>query len=188
MMALGTHQAALKAWVEGVLAVPVYWYGEQFSWTGKTRVRLKLSGMRGRGVDQVTFEQQTGEPAGADMSPRITGPREMTLNILVESRDHTATGRAAYYLERLRTSLQLPRVKAAFTAAGLAFASAGGVLDLDQVVQNRQESQASLDILLNASVDVTYTDSEDADSYVETFGIAAALDDSGWDETEFGNT
>lgn len=198
-MAFDTYKPALLTWVETYGSLPAagavkarpleaVWQHEQRPWVGKARALLRMHTTRSRGVDQVKWDQDVTLPAGADMVPTVFGVRELTLSILVETRDQTAAGDAQVHLERLRTSLRLPTVQAAFRAAGLAFAASVPVVNLDEVVQNRMESRAVLDVFFNAIAELTEPTSS-ADSYVEKVETSADFDTGdgtgpSWDDVE----
>ena len=160
-------------------------------WRGKVRCRLNFMSSRDLGVDELRYEQDTDLPAGEDFVPTVSGNRQLTLSLLLQSRDQRAECTARWHLEKLRTSLRKPSVKTALRAAGLAYTTAESVVQLDRHVDDRWESQASLDIHFNAVVNERDTD--EAGSYVDKASIAATLTapdgvtDVGWTEETFGN-
>jgi hypothetical protein len=184
-MNLAAYRTALAAWVEAQAGISVQWRDAAGGWQGKTRARLHLLNSTGVGTDEVRYEQDTDLAPGVDFVPTFCGVRQITLQILVTSRDQNMP--AAYYLEKLRTSTGKQSVRALLSAAGLAVSSVEGVVDLTSVVDDRVESQASLDVHLNA-VD-NETDSTEATSYVEKVGVAAvAPGDPRWTEETFGGS
>lgn len=188
-MDIESYKDAIKAWVEDQAGITAQWRDEKGGWQAKTRARLHLSSPRSLGVDHLGWAQaDEGLPAGADFVPQVSGNRTITLSILVQSRNQSGSNVAIWYLEKLRTSLRKPSVRAALYAAGLAHSTSEAALDLDVTVDCRKESQASLDVHFNAVVNEK--DEAGADSFVQTTGIKATLetpagDDAGWPDTEF---
>lgn len=184
-MNLATYRTALASWVETQAGISAQWRDQAGGWQGKTRARLHLLNSMGVGVDEIRYNQDLDLPAGEDLVPTYCGCRQITLQILVTSRDQTMP--AAHYLEKLRTSLGKPSVRALLSAAGLACSSVDGVVDLTSVVDDRVESVAALDVHFNA-VD-NETDSTEATGHVETVGIAAVSPgDPRWTEETFGGS
>lgn len=127
-----------------------------------------------------------------DAGVTICGDRALVLSIMVKSRDQSPTKTAMWYLEKIRTSLGKPSVLSALKTAGLAFARAENVQDLDGWLDDRIESVGVLDIHLNAVVNESDDDHTESGSFVETVEIAAELldpleNDLGWDSESFGD-
>jgi hypothetical protein len=184
------YKDALRAWVDAQsgLTSAAQWRDESGGWQSKTRALLHLSSARGLGTDIKIWNQDGGEPAGSDYIPTFSGLREFTFSIFVESRDQKDGGIATTYLEKLRASTRKSSVRTALTAAGLSVSTTEEVQDLSHWVQDRWESKAQLDVHLNAVVNEVDTD--EADSFVQTFGVTAELEDPagsdrGWTEEEF---
>jgi len=167
-MNIETYKTALQAWVTAQTGLPVQDRDSAGGWQGKAFARLHLHGGGGVGVDWLAWAQDEDEAPGEDFIPTVQGCRALTLSVLVRSRDHGHT--AGEYLDRLRTSLQKPSVKAAFQAVGLAFSTAENAVDLDGWDNDRTESVASLDVHLNAVVNER--DAEEADSFVNALVYA----------------
>ena len=179
-MNLATYRTAIASWVETQAGVSAQWRDQAGGWQGKTRARLHLLNSQGVGDDEVHYTQ-----VGDDLVPTYCGCRQITLQILVTSRDQTLP--AMHYLEKLRISLGKPSVKALLSAAGLAVSTVEGVVDLTSVVDDRVESAGTLDVHFNAVENET--DATESTTYVETVGIAAvAPGDPRWTEEPFGGS
>jgi hypothetical protein len=183
------YKDAIKAWVnaQSGIAFSAQWQGEAGGWQSKTRVRMHMFAFRGLGTDLVLWNQDVAEDPGEDFIPTYAGLREFTLSLVAESRDQQDGGIAHTYLEKLRLSLRKESVRSALRAAGLAASTMGQVLDLTQIVDDRVESKASLDVQFNAVINEIDTD--EADSFVETWTVSAELtdpagNDAGWTDEE----
>jgi hypothetical protein len=188
MMDIATFKNAIKAWVEVQAGISAQWRDEQGGWQGKTRARLHLHSSRSVGVDFLYHEQDQSLPAGEDYVPTVMGNREITLSIKVESRDQDGNGVAIWYLEKLRTSLRKPSVRAGLYEAGLSFSTVETPQDLDKWLDDRIESVAVMDVHFNAAVNER--DADEATSFVETTEIGSTLtdpagNDVGWDPESF---
>lgn len=200
-MDIAGYKVALRTWVADQCGIGtplagakiVQWRDEKGGWQSKPRIRLHLKNPAGVGIEHTIWEQDEdleGAEGGADTVPTIRGDRTITLEIDAESRDQDGDGVAIFYLMKLKLSLRKPTVQAALRDAGLAFSTSESPLDISSWVDGRLESRATMDIHFNAIVEEIDTD--EAQSFVETFGIAAELttpagDDVGWEETEFGD-
>lgn len=189
-MTFNTYSVAVQAWVEAQLpGVTAQFKNQRGGWQSKTRARLRFKNSRDLGVDELRHLQDTGRPAGADLVPTVSGLRLLTLSILLQTRDQSPDATARWHLEKLRTSLRKPSVKAGLRAAGLAFTTAESVVPLDRWVDDRVESQASMDVHFNAVVNER--DTAEAGSFVNKANITGTLlspsgDDAGWPGEEFG--
>jgi hypothetical protein len=194
MMDFPAYEAAMLAWVEAQapagLDLTAQFRNRQGGWQSKTRALLNVHTSRSVGVDKLRHQQDVTLPEGADLVPTVTGERQLTLSVLVQSRDQRSDQTARYVLEKLRTSLAKPSVLQAFRAAKLGFSRAEAIVDLDRHLDDRIESMASMDVHFNAVVNER--DTAEADGFPERAGIAAELTspadlDVGWDEIPFGD-
>lgn len=183
------YRDGVISWVNTQLAgeVTAQMVYEQGQWQGKARARLNFPTIAPVGNDALRWEQDEELDPGEDFIPTVVGNRQVTLSILMQTRDQRPTKSATYFLEKLRTSLKKPSVRAALYAAGLAHATTSGIVPLDRVVDDRWESQASMDVIFNAVA--IETDTAEQNSYMDTVGVAATLDEEeAWPEDNFGNT
>lgn len=184
------HQDALKAWVEGQLQIPALWHNEAEGFKAKTRARLSVLSSAPRGVDQLRWAQDAALSQGEDFIPTVSGLRDFTFSVHVQSRDQRPECAARWYLEKLRASVHKPSVRKALLDAGLGFQTSDAIQNLDEVIDGRMESRATLDFHFGAAVNDRDTD--EGNSFVERVGIAAELtnpsgSDVGWVEDEFGD-
>jgi hypothetical protein len=174
---LTTYRTAIKTWVEAQgSGLTAQWRDAAGAWQGKAFARLHL----GAGVDWIVWTQDEDLDPGVDMVPTVQGCREMTLSILVRSRnqDYTAMG----YLEKIRSSIHKPSVKTALRTAGLAVATAEAITDLEGWSDDRTESVASLDVHLNMVENEE--DALEVDGYVETASVGSNFVDEAEAEVE----
>lgn len=184
-----THQTAIETWVGDQLGIPVSWQAEQQLFQTKPRARLNIISVSDLGVDQVRWAYDSEAVAGEELVPAVTGLRNLTLSVLVESRSQTASGAARYYLEKLRTSIRKPSVMDALHTAGLALQTIESIQVLDEEIDGRLESRASLDFLFGVAVEES--DATEAGAYVESADVTATIYDAednnkGWPEANFG--
>lgn len=190
-MSLADAKAAIKLWLQseftdlfGTQYVPVAWRDEARVWVGKARILLKLSSIRGYGVDECRWEEDA-TMAPFELVPTICGQRGATLSILAESRDQRSPGDAEEILHTVRRSSRKPGFLALLRDAGVAIAERYPTVDLSDVVQDRVESRAHMDLLLNL-VD-NETDLRQAEYMVEKISASADFGGTaGWEDDTFG--
>lgn len=171
-MNIATYKTAIKTWVEAQSGgATLQWRDEAGVWQSKPRIRAHLSGCDDRGVDWVTWAQDTGLAAGSDYVPTIYGNRELLLSLVCTTRDQTDP--ALGYLEKLRTSCKKPSVRMLLYAAGLVVIDSERTQDLTGWVDDRLESVAQLDIRLAAVVQER--DADEAESYVDHYTATGTL-------------
>lgn len=185
-MTIAAYKTAIKTWLEAQSGLTVQWRDESGGWQAKPRIRAHLSAGEGKGIDWLSWAQDTGLAAGSDFVPTVNGNRELLLSIVCETRDQTDP--ALGYLEKVRTSCLKPSVKAVLSAAGLVAYGTERTLDLSQWVDDRYESVAQLDVRLSAVVQDR--DEAEADSYVDHYTATGALttpadEDAGPGEDEY---
>lgn len=176
-MDFSTIRPALKSWVSTQLGIDTVWRDEAQDYTVLPRAKLNMISSRGVGIDELRHNIDEGQPLGSDLVPTVSGLREFTLSIFVESDDQTAGNTAMQYLENLRTSLSKPSVIAGFKAAEVAWQRAEPVVPIEQKFDDFVESAASLDVVFNANANEADTD--EGGSYVSTAEVTAHLLDPG---------
>ncbi len=155
-VAWDTIQTAIKTWADTYSGLVSHWEMEPRGWVPKALIKLQIIESSGHGQDYETYEYDAEQDAGEEMVPVIRGQRFFTLNVQCLGRSQVATGYARHHLEKLRTSLKLSAVRAAFNVANFSLRTAQPVISRERVVKNRAESWASMDILLQTFVEDAY--------------------------------
>lgn len=172
-MSFAAYRTAIKTWVEAQSGLTAQWRDDTGGWQQKPRVRMHLRDSGSRGVDYVDWAYDGTLDAPDDFVPTVHGLRSVVLSLIVETRDQSGDTTAAYYLEKLRTSMKKPSVRAGLYASGVVIESAEAVVDMDGWFENRVESRAHLDVHLGL-VD-NERDENEAQSYVDNFTATGAL-------------
>jgi hypothetical protein len=140
----------LRAWFSSVSGVPVEsvtWAGDPIGMRSYPWVELELIGQGAEpGTDEVRYSDQG---PNADLDVEVVGNRRLTLNCKVHSRDQRAAYRAYALLERVRGRLYFPTTQAVLRSLGVGLRESAALVDLGRSHDNREESVASLDLLLN---------------------------------------
>lgn len=144
-------EPAAKAWASQYSGLPAVMEDEARPWTGKAFVSLEILASQSLGEDEARYELDEDLPANANMVPTFCGNRIFTLSVKVESREQSPVGHAVHHLEKLRSSLARPLVKAAFYAAGFSVAQSLGTVSQKRVVDGRVETVAVMDLRCNAA-------------------------------------
>ena len=165
----------LRAWVaarSGISVDDVVWAGEPEGLIGRPAAWLKIRQSSGAGSDEMRFERDDeGQPR-----VRITGNRSLTLSIRVRSRDASPNARPYALLERVRDALQLPSSQQAFAALGVGVVGALALVDLGEVRDHREETEAVLDLQLTAAADFTAgADDGEVIDTIERVGIGGSV-------------
>jgi hypothetical protein len=109
-----------------------------------------LANATGTGSDE---QRLASQGAGKDALVHLTGNRRLTLHCKVRTRSHAPAERALVYLERVRDAMELPSTQQTLARIGVGFVQTEALVTLGRVFDKRQESEASMDILLTACLD-----------------------------------
>ena len=171
-------QTALAAQVLAIAGgAPVYWEPLQSNWQAWPRVLLSvLSGPRKVGKDETRYRYDEAADA---LLPRQYGPRALTVQIKVESRDQTLTASARAIAETIRTRLGRQEVLAALREVDLAVSSTTDVVTIDrlEVGGGRLMSVAVLELVLLTHVSDEQTADDVAGDYIATVEISETVPD-----------
>jgi hypothetical protein len=122
--------------------------------------------------------QNLGAPQGEEITPHVTGIREVVWEVRVRSRNNTAGLDAASYLRKVEAHLHDPGPDG-FTilasSLGLGLQDSEGIVDLTTTIKKRRISIAQLDVKLHA-----YTDEAMKPyGYVDTLVVKTEWRDAG---------
>lgn len=111
-------------------------------------------------LDETRTSTDLGQPAGEEIELLTTGPREFTLTVTAHVDDrtggaHDANANAEALLSKAHSSLGKQSVLDALAAAGIALIERMAVLDTSVVVNGEWVSQASMDVRLRVTSNVT---------------------------------
>ena len=166
-----TFAAQVLAIAGGAL---VYWEPVESTWQAWPRVLLSvLSGPRKAGKDETRYRYDNG----ADMLvPRQYGPRALTVQVKVESRNQNLAGSARAIAEDIRTRMGRQEVLTALRGVDLAVSSTSNVLTFDRTEEGggRLLSVAIFEAVLLSHVSDEQAD-EDA-GYISTTEITGDID------------
>lgn len=169
--------AALAAAVTGLPAAACVWANAPRPLAGSALALVFLSWVSrtGVGLDGVTWAYAADADPLQEMTPTVQGSREARLQIAVEVyANQTAGQNAAHYIERARTRLSRPSVRAALEAAGLALASVGAATQADYAADQRMVSRSLFEVVLNAHA--SEPDEAGRTSYIATVEAVAAVE------------
>ncbi len=149
----------LKAWFareSGIPVTQVYWDGEDAGMREYPFADLKLASHSAQHGDELRFIDQG---PGANLGAEVVGNRRRVLSCRVRSRDQRPGARAYAILERVHDRLMMPSNQDTLASLNVGVQSVASMLDLSNVWDHRQESEAALDIALNFSSSEVDTDS-----------------------------
>lgn len=178
-MLFSVIEPALLGWVSaltGIERLCCVWKNAPRPQHNGRLVLLSWVSSTGRGTDGVSWEYAANADPLQEVTPVSRGPRELVLQVSVESFDQRPgeTSRAA--LEQLRDRLHWPSSRAALAAVGLALGSMpGGVIEADYAVDKRMVSRSLLEVRLNGAS--TSRDIAGRTSYIATADVTAAITD-----------
>jgi hypothetical protein len=170
-----TIQTALTAWMTAATNLPVIWDLQAAVYNNKPVAEMRIFASQGVGTDELRRAYDGTAPAGSELQYTVSGHRIFTVGCKVRSRDNRPGYAAPAYLERARTSLTKPSVIALFQNAEIAIIGAEAVQDLSGWFQDRQESFASMDVIM--STVVNDTDSNEIGTYINTVEISSNVVD-----------
>jgi hypothetical protein len=150
-----TLQAGIKTIVANLTTLPaiqVVWFDEaQPAVIGSVQAlgRVQIFALRAIGQrDDFVFAEAVPDDDGP-LYETVTGIREMTLRVRVETYDQRANLTARFYLETMRKKLQALSTTTSFQALGLGFQSTESLTDISIPVNSRMQSFAALDMKMN---------------------------------------
>ncbi len=170
-------QDTLKEWFANISGLETHWFGEQIESLERPYAQLQVSSSNSIGTDDRREEYDDTQPEGEQIVRSIYGNRVFMLGCRVRTRDQTPTGAARWYLEKVRSSLYKISSLDVFKEANLALVGSEAVINLDTVFQQRQESEALLDIrFATAAVE---TDPRDRGTWIEKIEVSSDIKDPG---------
>lgn len=113
-------------------------------------VELRLSAYQGVGQDGTRYEFDAAAPNGQQMVPTVTGQRQFTLGVQVQSLDNEDDADAWSYASRLIDRLCRPTSLNKLRKAGLALIEASPPLDLGETLDGHVRSRMQVDLLMGA--------------------------------------
>lgn len=149
--AFETRMRQWFAYASGITLDDVVWKGAPEGAIGRPCAYLSTLGhATAAGTDE---QRLVSQGAGKDARVHLTGNRRLTLHCMVRSRSHLPDERALVYLERVRDAMALPSTELVFSQLGVGFIETAALVELGRTFDRRQESEASMDILLTAALD-----------------------------------
>ena len=184
-------ETGLESWFESVTGLRLEWRND--AGAGRLLPKAKAFGqiisVVQEGGNELVYDFDSGEPAGADMIPTVFGKRLVTVQFMVHSRSQKPSDDARFHLEKARNAIRKPSAQKILEDAGIAHVSEGALVILDTVFDKRWESRASFDIIVRVLDVVTYT--TEGTSFIDKTkitsdidGVPAALEIN---DEEFGN-
>jgi len=169
-------QTTLEKWflrATGVAAV--VWEGQASKYPDRPYGILHMNAFRNVGTDEHRDDYDGDQEQGKEVVRTTCGHRLFTLGCKVRSRDNRP-GKAAFaLLEKARTSLAQMWALNMFKQAELAVVGAEGMVDLPGEFDDRQESFASMDVIMCGVVNVT--DPRDQGGYINTVEVTSDMAD-----------
>lgn len=172
-------QDALIEWFQLATGLPVMWYGEDAENTQPPFGELQVTSSTGLGIDERRETYDDTQATGEEVVRTQFGNRLFMLNCRVETRDHRPARSAHYYLEKVRTALFQTYSQTRFRAANLAVVGAEPLINLDTFFNDRQKSEARLDIRFATIIEET--DPRDRGGFIDTVLVTSDILDPGGD-------
>lgn len=180
MMDWQTLQDVLREWGCSASGLPTFWFGEDVENQDKPYLELQVGSSEGLGVDETRQTFDDSQPPGQEIVRTEVGNRLFTLSIRAKTRDQTPTGAARNYLEKVRTALHKKTTLDLFKSKNIAVVRAMGIVNMDAVFQDRQQSVALMDVRL-ATLAIE-ADPHDKGGYIESIKVTSTLKDAGGTE------
>jgi hypothetical protein len=154
-IAFDTFETQILAWFAAVTAIPTRMRNRETKrFQSKSWAELHILSSAALGVDEVRREFNSGGSPGSDVDVQIAGQRLVTVSCRVKSRSQEPLQTARFYLERARTSLSKPAVRAThFDPFQIAVVRTQPLVDLDFDEENRVVSLANMDVVFETVVD-----------------------------------
>lgn len=163
----------LRSWIATRTGLDVFWSDQPQEYEANDYVLLTMGPQRRIGQDGVRYVFDGSKPAGQDMVPTVVGQREFTLRIEVVAWSQELSHTAENPLGQLELALQLPSFQQLMLDLNLGLVSAGDLLQTDQVVDERVQSRAAMDIIFATSIQLS--DADEAQSYIATADVQTTL-------------
>lgn len=173
MMDWQTIQDTLREWVARATGLPTYWFGEDVENIHTPHCELQVGSSAGLGVDETRYTYDATQPNGQELVRTQCGNRLFMLSCRARTRDQTPVGAARFYLEKVRTALQKRSSLETFRASNLAVVGHEPLINLDAIFQDRQQSEAQLDIRF--STVVNETDPADQGQWIESTLVSSDI-------------
>lgn len=146
-------RTTLSTWATAVTGLPCYWKRRpRPAYFGDSHIILDIIGRRTVGNDEVLTEYDDTAAAGSEIRRYQAGARQFTLTIRVNCQRTSDDVDALHYTSLIRDSVCLPETtEAAWKAAGVAFAMVLSEVEIDLVADDREQSIAQIDLLVNST-------------------------------------
>lgn len=168
-----TSGEQLRSWIATRSGLDVFWSDQPQEFEANDYVLLTMGNQRRIGQDGVRYSFDGSKPAGQDMIPVVVGQREFTLRIEVIAWSQELSQTAENPLGNLEAALQLPSFQQLLLELNLGLVSTGTLLQTDQVVDERVQSRAAVDIVFSTSIQLS--DADEGQSYIATAGVQTTL-------------
>jgi hypothetical protein len=175
-------ERTIKDWfadATGLGAESVEWAGSADTHKQRPYGEMKISAFQGKGVDENVTTLDETQPAGRNLTRNTQGNRQFILSLKVISRDRNPSQQALYFIEKARTSLSKPSVKAALREAELSVAETMPTTNDFTSYQGRHENWAVLDVKMNTVVNEE--DTREQGSVIETIDVTSVV--NGWPDS-----
>lgn len=137
----------LLAWVEKSTGLTTVWREEERPFHKQPGIALlHIISTRSRGVDDIRRSDNEAEAPEPNCETQLSGVREFTLSIQVETQSQKPGKAARCYLESARTCLRLPSVLGKLQGQGVALIETLPTVLLDHNVDEHMASRANMDI------------------------------------------
>lgn len=164
---------ALRAWISTRLSMPTFWRDQPEGYRPDDYVLLAIGAMQRIGQDGIRYVHDPAAPAGADMVPTVVGQREFTVTVEAHAWSQELDQTAENPLSRLELALQLPSFQQLCIDSNLGLIGTGPILQADEIVDERVQSRATIDIRFATSIHLT--DSDEGQSYIATADVETTL-------------
>jgi len=163
----------LRAWVEARTGLVTNWVDQPQAYRPDDYIELAMGAMERLGQDGLRYEFDAARPDGQQMVPTVVGQREFVLRAEAYAWSQELAQTAENPLIMLELALQLPSFRQLMLDLNLGLVSTGPLTQSDQLVDDRVQSRASLDIRFATSIHLT--DADEGQGYISTADVRTTL-------------
>lgn len=168
-----TSGEALRSWIATRTELDVFWADQPQEYEPRSYVLLAAGDIRRIGQDGVRYELDGSRPLGQQMVPTVVGQREFTVSVQVIAWDQDLDKTAERALATLEAALQLPSFQALLVEQNLGLIETLPLRQTDEVVDDRVQSRATMDIRFATSIRLT--DADEGQGQIATADIETTL-------------
>ena len=166
-------ERVIEDWYGQATGLKVEWEGAANTHKQRAYGVMHLNTVKPIGIDENVTTLDYDQDPGRELVRCTQGNRQFTLVLKVVSRSRRPSESALYYVEKARTSLSKPSVKADLRAVDVSIARVMDTVFDFHTYQDRDENWAVLDVIMNTVVNEI--DPREQGSWIENVEYAGTL-------------